>query len=292
MKRYLILGAHGLVGDAVTKQLNGKHEWAGTYFKREKSGLIKLDITSSNDLENLFSKIKPTHVINCTNLSGGVDFCESHPDLAKKFHVDGNIFAGTLCEQYKARMVLISTDYVFDGKHFPYKENDKTNPLNVYGRLKLEAEHWLVNHVARYTIVRTTNVFGWDPDTDTPNYMMSLYRTIKDRKQFRAPAYLWGNPTYVDDLASAIIELCNASMNGIFHVVGSSFINRYDWAMKACKLAGWDTSLITEVTNIPDNIVPRPLKSNLDTGKFRSFGKTKLRDVEEGIHSFLKRMNA
>ena len=186
---------------------------------------------------------------------------------------------------------MISTDYVFDGKNAPYKEDDIPNPLNVYGRLKLEAEKWLVNNVPKHIIVRTTNVFAWDPETITPNYMMNLYRTIKDNKQFKAPSFLWGNPTYVDDLASAIIELCLIKMNGVFHVVGSSFINRYDWAIKACKIAGWDESLVIETKDVPANMVPRPLRSSLDTRKFRSLCKTKLGDVEKGIRSFVKSMN-
>ena len=80
-------------------------------------------------------------------------------------------------------------------------------------------------------------------------------------------------------------------MNGAFHVVGSSFINRYDWAIKTCKFAGWDGSLIIKIRDIPDNIIPRPLKSSLNTGKFRNSCKTKLGNVEEGIKSFVESMN-
>ena len=120
--------------------------------------------------------------------------------------------------------------------------------------------------------------------------MMSLYRTIKANKEFRAPSFLWGNPTYIGDLASAIVELCSIEMNGVFHVVGSSFINRYDWAIEACRIARWDESLVIEMNNIPDNMVPRPLKSNLDTGKFRSHCQSELSKVADGIKNFLKSM--
>jgi len=291
MNNYLIFGANGLIGRAIGKQLEGKYEWFGTYYKRKEPELIKIDITSVDNLKEIFDEIKPSCVVNCTNLAGGVDFCESHPTLARKFHLEASTVIGKLCEKYDARMVLISTDYVFDGEDAPYQENDKPNPLNTYGRLKLEAEKWLINNVVKHTIVRTTNIFGCDLKTVTPNYMMSLYRTIKANKQFKAPSFLWGNPTYVDDLASAIIELCSMEMSGVFHVVGSSFINRYDWARRACRIAGWDESFVIEMNNIPDNMVPRPLKSNLDTGKFRRLCKTKLSDVDKGIKSFVEDMN-
>jgi len=289
-KIYLILGANGLVGRSLSRKLKGKYKWYGTYYKREEPGLIKTDITSNDDLKKIFEMIKPDYVINCVNLAGGVDFCERNPDLAKKFHLYTNMLIGKLCDKYSSGFVFISTDYVFDGKNTPYKEDDKTNPLNLYGKLKLESEKWITKHVPNYLIVRTTNVFGWDPNTITPNYMMSLYRSIKDTKQFNAPSFLWGNPTYADDLASAIIELCIKEENGVFHIVGSSYINRYDWALKACKIAGWNTSLINEIKDAPKNIVPRPLKSNLSTDKFRSLCKTELNDVDIGLQLFVKKM--
>ena len=290
-KIYLILGANGLVGRFIARQLDGKHKWYGTYYKREEPNLIKADITSNDDLEKIFEMAKPDHVINCTNLAGGVDFCEKNPDLAKKFHLHTNMSIGKLCNEYSSGFVFISTDYVFDGKNAPYKEDDKPNPLNLYGKLKLESEKWITSHIPNYLIVRTTNVFGWDPKTITPNYMVSLYRTIKDKKQFNAPSFLWGNPTHADDLASAVIEFCGKEINGVFHVVGSSFINRYDWALKACEMAGWDKSLIKEIKDVPKNMVPRPLKSNLSTDKFRKFCKTELSNVDKGLELFVKNMN-
>lgn len=288
---YLILGANGLVGGALKKQIDGRYDWHGTYHKREAPGLIKVDITSNNQLKKIFEITKPEHVINCSNLAGGVDLCERNPDLAKKFHLQSNKSIGELCNIYSSRFVFISTDYVFDGKKSSYKEDDEPNPLNVYGQLKLESEKWIKNNVSKFLIFRTTNVFGWNPDTITPNYIMNLYRTVKNNKQFNAPSFLWGNPTYVDDLASAIVELCEKNVDDLFHVVGNSFINRYEWALKACKIAGWDNSLVKEIKDVPKDMIPRPLKSNLSTEKFRKLCKTKLNDVDTGLELFVKSMN-
>jgi dTDP-4-dehydrorhamnose reductase len=156
-KRFLVLGANGLVGKAVVRQLKkGKYQWYGTYHKREEPGLIRLDITSKEELARVFEKTEPDYVVNCANLAGGVDFCEKHPDLAKKFHLDANSHIGKLCEEYNSRMVLISTDYVFDGSKGSYAEEDEPNPLNIYGRYKLESERWIAKHVSSYTIIRTT----------------------------------------------------------------------------------------------------------------------------------------
>lgn len=289
-KNYLVLGANGLIGRDIRKQLEGDYKWLGTYNKRKEQGLIKADITSNNDLKRIFELANPNCVINCANLAGGVNFCESNPDLARKFHFDANVKIGELCNRYKARMVLISSDYVFDGENQPYNEDDPKNPLNVYGKMKLRAEEWMEEHLTQYTIVRTTNVFGWDPLTKTPNFIMGLYRKLSEGETVNVPSYLWGNPTYVDDLANAIIELTEKGINDVFHVVGSSYINRYDWALKLCDVLGIDRRYVVEDKRQIQNSVPRPLKSNLNTDKFRKVCETQLHIVDEGLQMFVDEM--
>ena len=113
---------------------------------------------------------------------------------------------------------------------------------------------------------------------------MGLYRTLKEGKLFNAPSYLWGNPTYVGDLAEAIVELYTKRANGIFHVAGNSFINRYDWAMEACKILGLEHSLVNELKQPGPVTIRRPLKSNLKTGKFTRSYDTILHDVSNGLN--------
>lgn len=290
-KSYLILGANGLIGRAIRKQLEGKYLWYGTYNKRKEPELIEVDITSNNDLKRIFEISNPDCVINCANLAGGVNFCENNPELARKFHFDANVKVGELGNKYNARMVLISTDYVFDGKNSPYEEDDPKNPLNVYGKMKLQAERWMEEHLTQYTIVRTTNVFGWDPLTKTPNFIMGLYKKLNEGKTVKAPSCLWGNPTYVDDLSMAVIELIEKGVNGVFNIVGSSYINRYNWALKLCDVIGIDRRYVVEDKGLIQNSVPRPLKSHLSTGKFRKVCKTQLHTVEEGLEMFVDEMN-
>jgi dTDP-4-dehydrorhamnose reductase len=290
-KSYLILSANGLIGRAIRKQLEGKYLWYGTYNKRKEPELIEVDITSNNDLKRIFEISNPDCVINCANLAGGVNFCENNPELARKFHFDANVKVGELGNKYNARMVLISTDYVFDGKNPPYKEDDPKNPLNVYGKMKLQAERWMEEHLTQYTIVRTTNVFGWDPLTKTPNFIMGLYKKLNEGKTVKAPSCLWGNPTYVDDLSMAVIELIEKGVNGVFNIVGSSYINRYNWALKLCDVIGIDRRYVVEDKGLIQNSVPRPLKSHLSTGKFRKVCKTQLHTVEEGLEMFVDEMN-
>jgi len=286
---YLIAGANGLLGNRLAAALEKrKIAWQGTYCRRPAPGLLPLDITDPGSVDGFFSKSRPEAVFLCANLAGGVDFCQKNPQIGRKFYVDGTKAVAAKAKDAGAVFVFVSTDYVFDGTKGPYREDDRSCPLNLYGGLKLEAEEWIKSNLKDYLIVRTTNIFGWDPQTVTPNYMMQFYRSLKQGNAFNAPSFLWGNPTYAPDLAEAIFELTEKKARGLFHVVGSSFINRYDWAVQAAKIFGFDVSLVKEVKEPAPNMIPRPLRSNLDSSKFRSLYKTPLRDVTQGLESMRK----
>ncbi len=280
----LIIGANGLVGHRLGRALGNKGiGWSGTYNKRPEADLFKLDVTNPKEIEAMFSRYLPDVVFHCANLAGGVDFCEKNPETATNFHLTATKEIANRCKEIDATFVFISTDYVFDGTKGPYKEEDATNPLNLYGRLKLQAEQWIRRNLKKQVIARTTNVFGWDPETVTPNYIMGLYRALSEGKNFNAPSFLWGNPTYAADLAEAIVELYLNKANGIFHIVGSSFVNRFEWAMKTCRILGLGPSLINEIKDPSPNMVPRPLKSWLATDKFRKSYQILLHDVDSGL---------
>ncbi len=290
---YLVFGANGLIGQQFVKLCKEKGvDYIGTRYSREKENLKEINFLEPEHLKDTLEQLCPTPavVVNCVNLAGGVNFCEDNPDLARKLHVDAVKQIADWCRQKNAVFVYFSTDYVFDGKNPPYKEDDKTGPLNLYGQLKLESEIYIKEHMKRYIIARTTNVFGWDPDTPTPNFLMYLYQTLNEDKTFNTPSFLLGNPTYAEDLAKAVLELIDKEQFGLFHIVGSGYINRYDWAIKFCEMAGLDKDKIIEVKNPPKDIVPRPFLSNLNTDKISKIIETKLHGVDEGLQLLVKEM--
>lgn len=288
--RYLIIGGTGLIGQSLRRELAGETVFYTSRSATGEKGSIACDILDPGSLRAAFIKADPAIVINATNLAGGVDFCENNPETARRFHLEANIALGKLCQERDACMVLISTDYVFDGSAPPYREEDKPHPLNIYGKMKLEAETWMQHNLERFLVVRTTNVFGWDPHTRTPNFLMGLYFKLKQGIPADIPSYLYGNPTLADNLAQAILELTGKGMKGLYNVVGSSFINRYEWALCFAQLLEMDSSLIREVKNPPEKMVPRPLQSNLDTARFRQACTTPLLSVEQGLSIFMNQM--
>ena len=281
---HFIIGANGLVGAAVGRVLTAQGlPWTGSGNRREAAGLVKLDITRAAEVDAVLSAHSPSVVVHAANLAGGVDHCENNPAIATAFHLEATKAIGAWCQRSGARLVFVSTDYVFDGAHPPYAEDDEKNPLNLYGRLKLQAERWIEANVASYAIARTTNVFGWDPQTVTPNFLMGLVRALEAHKPFNAPSFLSGNPTYVGDLAEALVELSLEQPSGVYHVVGSSFVDRYEWAQAAAAAFGLDGALLVDVKAPSPTMIPRPLRSWLATDRFRATHRTLLRDMAEGL---------
>lgn len=284
----LIIGANGLVGAALSKKLSERgYRWLGTSCKRENKNLRKLNILNEPEIDQLCSEVSSRAIFHCANLSGGVDLCERHPQLAEEFHFKATQLLGRHAQRTGATFFFISTDYIFDGSKNNYREADSPHPLNVYGTLKLEAEKWIQKNLDRYVILRTTNVYGWDPETMTPNYVMNLYRCLKEGKTFHAPFSLFGSPTYAPDLASAIVELFEKKITGIFHVVGGDYIDRYTWAVQTAKHLNLEDSLIKKQTHPLASIALRPQGVRLNTEKFRNRCATRLHNLTEGL-LFLK----
>ena len=175
--RYLLLGANGLIGQQFVRLCKEKGiAWVGTRYFRETPGLIAFNQLEFEKIPKVFNEISPTVIINCIGLAGGVNFCEANPEIGRKYHVEATKIMVDWCRQNQAAFVYLSTDYVFDGNHPPYQEEDDTHPLNLYGRLKLEGENYIRGNLEKYVISRTTNVFGWDPQTRTPNFLMHVIK--------------------------------------------------------------------------------------------------------------------
>jgi len=294
MKKALIIGANGLIGYQLLQILTHLGvKCVGTTYKRSTTNSLTLNILDKAQIQQVLQQVKPDTVFCAANLAGGVNFCEKNPLIAHQFHVEATQNIGTWCQANRSQFIFISTDYVFDGKkESPYSETDTPNPLNLYGKLKLEAENWILENLDHYLIGRTTNVYGFDPQTVTPNFLMSLWIAQQKQETKLIPSYLYGNPTFAPELARVLIELVQNEQTGIFHMVGTSFVNRYEWAMKIGQLVDWDLSLLKEDPHPPSSFeVPRPLLSNLNTEKYRNICSQLISDIDTGATLFKQQID-
>ncbi len=282
-EKVLIIGIGGLIGKAVREEAHTGFEWLGTYYSREALGGVKLDITDKDEVEEIISEYKPTHVINCSNLAGGVDFYEMNDDLARKFHFEGTLNIGRACDRHKAKLTFLSSECVFDGKKEVYLEGDAPSPLSNYGKYKAQSEEWIAKNLKKYIIIRAMSVSGWDPFTVNPNAIVSVYFSLLKKEKILVPNFRWGNPTFVRDLSKAMLELTLSGCNGIYHVVGSTFINRYEWLKKTSDVLGWDASYVLPRKNPISSDFLRPFRVRLNTDKFNSNFNIKLHNLDEGL---------
>ncbi len=285
--KFLIIGAHGLVGSTIISSIKNKWDYEATGFRHHENSMA-CDITDKASVDQVFKKVKPTHVVHCANLKGGVVYCQSHPKEAKAFHYTATQYIGEACQKYHAKLLYISTECVFDGeKKTPYLETDARRPINKYGQYKAESERWIERSLKNYIIVRTMSVFGWQTQTVSPNAVMSMYFSLQEKKPIHVSSYRWGTPTYVKDLAKTIVELSLSSAKGIYHVTGSTYLNRYQWLKKTCAYLGWDQSYIMRQDKEKRGPAIYPGKIRLSTKKFNRQFKTKLHSLSSALQ-FLK----
>jgi dTDP-4-dehydrorhamnose reductase len=203
----------------------------------------------------------------------------------RRINVEGPALAAGHVNRWGGRVVFFSTDAVFDGRDASYRENDPTNPLNVYARSKLDAEEQIRAAAPdRYLILRTGWVYG--PDPQRRNFVLRLIDRIGQGERVEVASDQWGSPTFTVDLAAAVRFLVDRAETGTFHATGPELIDRVSLARMACKVFGMDVGrVIARPTSALGQAAPRPLRVLLDCGKLRATGVPPFRGVAAGLEA-------
>jgi dTDP-4-dehydrorhamnose reductase len=200
-----------------------------------------------------------------------VDGCENNPDLAFAVNRDGAVNVATAAKIAGARLLFLSSDYVFDGrKTTPYETNDARNPQSVYGRTKAEAEIKLLELLPNCCIVRTSWLFGTGgkcfPDTILKLAAIRPSLDVVDDQR--------GCPTYAVDLAHTIIQLCRKNRDGIMHVTNAGDCTWFEFAQEIIRSAELDTEVRPVSSQQMARPAPRPAYSVLSPVRLRDLGVT------------------
>jgi len=281
--KILVLGASGLVGDAFVHSENS-YEIIATYSnnKIQNDSFSSFKINLPQDwlkFKKLILKEKPEVVLN-TMAYSNVDFCENNKEEVYELHVGITEKIVRLCTQINAKMIFLSTDYVFDGKIGNYTEEDKPNPVNFYGKTKEEAEKIVLKN-SKNLVIRTSLIYG---SSDKVRFLKFVVNSLKDGKEIDAYDDIFNSATLVDELVNAILRSIEEDVNGIFHVVGSSCVSRYEFAKMIAKVFDLNESLIksTSIKNFELDAT-RPIKPCLDNSKASKILGMNFSTIEEGI---------
>ncbi len=248
--KIFIFGASGLLGSKLMRFGSKEFEMIGAdlhdSLKSKSYNTFALDATKRNDVIRTVKKYKPEVVINAINIPS-VDFCEENKEAARNIIVDVTKNILNACKN-DTKFVFLSSDYIFDGKNGPYREDANPNPTSQYGLLKLEAERFVRNAGSNNLVVRTTILYGWH-DIGKPNFVLWTIDQLKSGNKISIVTDQYGNPTLADNLAEIILNLIKNGKSGVYNVVGKDYVNRFDFAKKIAKVFGLDSKLVIPITS-------------------------------------------
>lgn len=286
MERLFITGGSGLLGSKFTS-LNSDYEIITTYNTNPKDNAVKLDITDENDVLSKIESLSPDLVVHAAALTN-VDYCEEHPEEADKINGQGTLNLVKACKKVGAKLIYVSTDFVFDGKKGMYQENEKTNPLSYYGLSKLKGEEFIQNSDVDYAIARVSVLYGWHTNF---NFVTWVINELKEDNQINIVTDEYNSPTFADNAAEAILNIYSRGKEGVYHIAGDERINRFDFAKNIARVFELDETLINPI--LSENLIrkaERPMDSSLSVEKARSDLDIKLLNTTEGLKEMKKVM--
>lgn len=275
--KVLVTGATGQLGWDVMKELEKRGiDCRGT-------GSKDLDITDRDAVMQYIRTYRPDAVIHCAAYTA-VDKAEDEPELCRKVNADGTAYIAEACKMMDAKMVYISTDYIFgDDGDKPHEVDDPPHPLNVYGQTKWEGEEAVRRILKKYFIVRISWVFGEHGN----NFVKTMLRLGKTRKEISVVADQFGAPTYTADLAPLLCDMMMTEKYGTYHVCNSGCCSWAEFAQEIFKAAKIDVKVIPIKTKEYPVKAVRPKNSRLDTSRMICAGFACLQDWKEAVHSFV-----
>jgi dTDP-4-dehydrorhamnose reductase len=292
-KTMLILGASGLTGYKAMELARQKFQTFGTYNLRHPPDqtLMKLDISKPESLKNIINQIKPDIVINTIALHN-VDYCEVHPEQAYQVNSKAVQVLAESCNHIGARLIHISTDFVFDGYKGNYSETDSPKPLNIYAKSKLEGDFHATT-CSSFAIVRPSVVYGYTPleidgsnsSSGKPiNFALWALKRLHNNEPLQIVNDQFASPTLADTLAAVMIRLASKAKNDLYHVSGTNVLSRYDFTVKIANIMGYASETIKPIeSELFNQIAKRPRDSSLNCAKVQTGLNYKLPNVDESL---------
>ena len=289
--KIIIIGGTGVIGYKILKIFEDR-DMKFTYFNNSSSvhnGKF-LDITNQDLTISFIKEQSPEVIVNASSYTN-MDLCESNKKTAYKTNVTGleNIISGAKITHSK--VIQISTSAVFNGEKPIYFEDDETCPISYYGLTKSIAEKSLQESDLSYLILRTDQPYCWNEKWQHTNSVIRAIETLKNGKQLNEIIDWYNSPTYVPDFVNATMRLIELKKEGIFHVSGSDFLNRYDWALLTAQIFQLDPNLIKPINSSSLNLSAKRVNGNLNNKKlFRETG-IRMMGVKEGLSEMFKAKN-
>jgi dTDP-4-dehydrorhamnose reductase len=275
--KVVVTGAAGQLGkDVVLELVRRNHEAFG-------ADRQQLDITNEADVQAFIRDVKPDVILHCAAYTN-VDAAEENEQVAYQINGLGTEYLAKAAKQVGAKMLYISTDYVFDGTATePYNVDHPTKPIGAYGRTKLAGEEFLQKNLEQFFIIRTAWVFG----VYGQNFVKTMLRLGKERGEIGVVHDQVGSPTYTVDLARFMVELMETDKYGIYHATNSGVCSWYEFAVEIFKQTGLNVKVNPLTSDQFPRPAARPKYSVLSKKKILEQDFTPLREWKEALAAYL-----
>ena len=289
--KVLITGANGFLGYYLIQGLlakdfeviaTGKGSCRLPFSQNNKFFYAEMDFTDPFAVHDVFEKYRPEIVVH-----GGAmtkpDECEVNQWQAYLVNVEGTVTTLLNAAEQESYFIFLSTDFIFDGEKGMYKEMDIPNPVNYYGKTKLEAEEAVKEYEYNWAIVRTVLVYG-KPILSRSNILSIVKDKLERGEVYNVLDDQVRTPTYVEDLAGGIVQLIEKKAKGVYHMSGKDVLTPYQMACEAASYLGLNKELINRVTAADfSQPAKRPLLTGFDISKARSELGFEPISFEEGL---------
>ena len=288
MRRVMVTGASGLLGTAVVSALQHDGQVLALAHAHGREGMRAVDLADPLQRDALAAE-DWSALVHCAAFRSP-DFCEQEPLVARRLNAEAPIALARMARARGARMVHISTDYVFPGTHPPYREDSPREAVNVYGQTKIEAEQGIGIEYPDAVILRVGALYGL-PTSTVPSPML---QEALDAARAVTPQELDDRivrcPSWVDDVAQTIRFLLNADVRGLVHASAQQSCTRYEWTRLVAGILGLSTAHLRPTDRDLSRPARRPVDSRLTVDRLRHLGGPVPRDAEIVLPSLAPRL--
>ena len=254
--KILITGSNGLLGQKIVGQLvDSDIPFLATSLGKNRnkncpdSCYRPMNISDDSQVKSVFQFCSPDYVIHTAAITN-VDYCEEHQEECQNINVDGTKILFEAAKKINAHLLLLSTDFVFDGAKGNYTESDEPNPLSIYASSKYEAEKLLTSSAyLNWSIARTIIVFGEGDNLSRSNIVLWAREALRKGSPLKIIDDQFRSPTWADDLAWACIQICKLNKKGIYHISGPESMSIFDLVMRIGRFYDLDCSSIEKTTS-------------------------------------------
>ncbi len=285
-EKILITGATGMLGKELVTLLKKQYRAMGV-------SSAQFDIRDAGAVKEFLGKMRPDIVIHAAAMVN-VDGCETDPETARAVNAVGTENVARACADIGCRMIYYSTDYVFDGtKGSAYHEEDATNPINVYGKTKLEGENRALGILENLCIMRISWLYGAAREnfvTRTLTEGRKRYRAMLKGEKIEPLAIVsdqYSCPTWTFDIAEQTVNIIENNITGVIHAASENACSRFSLAEYIFEEISWDLPLKPIPVASYGFKAPRPLKTQLENHRLNELNLSIMRDYREAVREFL-----